>query len=175
MTPMADGYTRIEFEIPARGLIGYRGEFLTDTKGEGILNSSFLEYRPFSGVHHKRVNGALVSMENGEAAGYAIFNLQDRGRMFIKPQDKVYVGMVIGEHARPNDLDVNPIKGKQLTNVRASGSDEAIKLVPPVDMNLEKALEWIEDDELLEITPLNIRIRKKVLDPVARKRASRKK
>jgi GTP-binding protein len=175
MTPMADGYTRIEFEIPARGLIGYRGEFLTDTKGEGILNSSFLEYRPFTGVHHKRINGALVSMENGEAAGYAIFNLQDRGRMFIKPQDKVYVGMVIGEHSRPNDLDVNPIKGKQLTNVRASGSDEAIKLVPPADMNLEKALEWIEDDELLEITPLNIRIRKKVLDPVARKRASRKK
>jgi GTP-binding protein len=175
MTPMADGYTRIEFEIPARGLIGYRGEFLTDTKGEGIINSSFLEYRPFSGVHHKRINGALVSMENGEAAGYAIFNLQDRGRMFIKPQDKVYIGMVIGEHARPNDLDVNPIKGKQLTNVRASGSDDAIKLVPPADMNLEKALEWIEDDELLEITPLNIRIRKKVLDPVARKRASRKK
>jgi len=174
MTPMADGYTRLEFEIPARGLIGYRGEFLTDTKGEGIINSSFLEYRPFSGVHHKRINGALVSMENGEAAGFAIFNLQDRGRMFIKPQDKVYVGMIIGEHARPNDLDVNPIKGKQLTNVRASGSDDAIKLVPPADMNLEKALEWIEDDELLEITPLNIRIRKKVLDPVARKRASRK-
>jgi len=173
MTPMADGYTRIEFEIPARGLIGYRGEFLTDTKGEGIINSSFLEYRPFTGVHHKRINGALVSMENGEAAGFAIFNLQDRGRMFIKPQDKVYVGMIIGEHARPNDLDVNPIKGKQLTNVRASGSDDAIKLVPPADMNLEKALEWIEDDELLEITPLNIRIRKKVLDPVARKRASR--
>ena len=175
MTPMADGYTRIEFEIPARGLIGYRSEFLTDTKGEGILNSSFLEYRPFNGVHHTRVNGALVSMENGVAAGFAIFNLQDRGRMFIKPQDKVYVGMVIGEHARPNDLDVNPIKGKQLTNVRASGSDDAIKLVPPADMNLERALEWIEDDELLEITPLNIRIRKKVLDPVARKRASRKK
>jgi len=173
MTPMADGYTRIEFEIPARGLIGYRGEFLTDTKGEGIINSSFLEYRPFTGSHHKRINGALVSMENGEAAGFAIFNLQDRGRMFIKPQDKVYVGMIIGEHARPNDLDVNPIKGKQLTNVRASGSDDAIKLVPPADMNLEKALEWIEDDELLEITPLNIRIRKKILDPVARKRASR--
>jgi len=174
MTPMADGYTRIEFEIPARGLIGYRGEFLTDTKGEGIINSSFLEYRPFSGVHHKRINGALVSMENGVAAGFAIFNLQERGKLMIKPQDKVYIGMVIGEHARPNDLDVNPIKGKQLTNVRASGSDDAIKLVPPMDMNLEKALEWIEDDELLEITPLNIRIRKKVLDPVARKRASRK-
>jgi len=175
MTPMADGYTRIEFEIPARGLIGYRGEFLTDTKGEGIINSSFLEYRPFSGTHHKRINGALVSMENGVAAGFAIFNLQERGKLMIKPQDKVYVGMVIGEHARPNDLDVNPIKGKQLTNVRASGSDDAIKLVPPMDMNLEKALEWIEDDELLEITPLNIRIRKKILDPVARKRASRKK
>ena len=175
MTPMADGYTRIEFEVPARGLIGYRGEFLTDTKGEGIINSSFLEYRPFTGTHHKRINGALVSMENGEAAGFALFNLQDRGRLFIKPQDKVYVGMIIGENARPNDLDVNPIKGKQLTNVRASGSDDAIKLVPPADMNLEKALEWIEDDELLEITPINIRIRKKVLDPVARKRASRKK
>ena len=175
MNPMADGYTRIEFEIPARGLIGYRGEFLTDTKGEGIINSSFLEYRPFTGTHHQRINGALVSMENGEAAGYAIFNLQDRGKMMIKPQDKVYIGMVIGEHSRPNDLDVNPIKGKQLTNVRASGSDDAIKLVPPMDMNLEKALEWIEDDELLEITPKNIRIRKKVLDPVARKRASRKK
>ena len=174
MTPMADGYTRIEFEVPARGLIGYRGEFLTDTKGEGIINSSFLEYRPFNGTHHKRTNGALVSMENGEAAGYALFNLQDRGKLFIKPQDKVYVGMVIGEHSRPNDLDVNPIKGKQLTNVRASGSDEAIKLVPPVEMNLEKALEWIEDDELLEITPLSIRIRKKILDPVKRKRASRK-
>jgi len=173
MTPMADGYTRIEFEIPARGLIGYRGEFLTDTKGEGIINSSFLEYRPFSGVHHKRINGALVSMENGVAAGFAIFNLQERGKLMIKPQDKVYIGMVIGEHARPNDLDVNPIKGKQLTNVRASGSDDAIKLVPPMDMNLEKALEWIEDDELLEITPENIRIRKKVLDPVARKRAAR--
>jgi len=175
MTPMADGYTRIEFEVPARGLIGYRGEFLTDTKGEGIINSSFLEYRPFTGTHHTRINGALVSMENGEAAGFALFNLQDRGRLFIKPQDKVYTGMVIGENARPNDLDVNPIKGKQLTNVRASGSDDAIKLVPPADMNLEKSLEWIEDDELLEITPLHIRIRKKVLDPVARKRASRKK
>jgi GTP-binding protein len=174
MTPMADGYTRIEFEIPARGLIGYRGEFLTDTKGEGIINSSFLEYRPFNGTHHTRVQGALISMEDGVAAGYAIFNLQDRGRMFIKPQDKVYVGMIIGEHARPNDLDVNPIKGKAQSNVRSSGADEAIKLVPPVDMNLEKALEWIEDDELLEITPLNIRIRKKILNPTERKRKSKK-
>ncbi len=174
MSPMADGYTRIEFEIPARGLIGYRGEFLTDTKGEGIINSSFLEYRPFNGTHHTRVQGALISMEDGVAAGYAIFNLQDRGRMFIKPQDKVYVGMIIGEHARPNDLDVNPIKGKAQSNVRSSGADEAIKLVPPVDMNLEKALEWIEDDELLEITPLNIRIRKKILNPTERKRKSKK-
>jgi GTP-binding protein len=175
MAPMSDGYTRIEFEIPARGLIGYRGEFLTDTKGEGILNSSFLEYRPFNGVHHQRTQGALVSMENGVAAGFAIFNLQDRGRMFIKPQDKVYVGMIVGEHARTNDLDVNPIKGKAQSNVRSSGADEAIKLVPPADMNLEKALEWIEDDELLEITPVNIRIRKKILNPGERKRKTPKK
>jgi len=175
MAPMSDGYTRIEFEIPARGLIGYRGEFLTDTKGEGILNSSFLEYRPFNGVHHQRTQGALVSMENGVAAGFAIFNLQDRGRMFIKPQDKVYTGMIVGEHARTNDLDVNPIKGKAQSNVRSSGADEAIKLVPPADMNLEKALEWIEDDELLEITPVNIRIRKKILNPGERKRKTPKK
>jgi GTP-binding protein len=175
MNPMGDGQTRIEFEIPARGLIGYRSEFLTDTKGEGIMNSSFLEYRAFTGTHHTRMNGALISMEKGAAAGYAIFNLQDRGRMFIVPAQEVYVGMVIGEHARSNDLDVNPIKGKQLTNVRSSGTDDAIKLVPPMDMNLERALEWIEDDELLEITPKNIRIRKKVLDPNMRKRASKKK
>ena len=175
MNPMGDGQTRIEFEIPARGLIGYRSEFLTDTKGEGIMNSSFLEYRPFHGTHHTRMNGALVSMEKGPAAGYAIFNLQDRGRMFIVPAQEIYVGMVIGEHARANDLDVNPIKGKQLTNVRSSGTDDAIKLVPPMDMNLERALEWIEDDELLEITPKNIRIRKKILDPNMRKRSSSKK
>jgi GTP-binding protein len=114
-------------------------------------------------------------MENGEATGYAIFNLQERGKMFIKPGDKVYNGMIVGEHSRSNDLEVNPIRGKNLTNVRAAGSDEAIKLVPPVEMSLEKALEWIEEDELVEITPLNIRVRKKILDPGLRKKASRNK
>jgi len=175
MLPMGVGQTRIEFEIPARGLIGFRGQFLTDTKGEGVMNHSFLEFRPLiQGDAHKRAYGALISMENGEALGYSIFNLQDRGVMFIKPQDKVYVGMVIGEHTRSNDLDVNPIKGKQLSNVRSSGADEAIKLVPPRDNTLERALEWLEDDELLEITPKTIRIRKKVLDPTQRKRSQKK-
>jgi GTP-binding protein len=176
MLPMGVGQTRIEFEIPARGLIGFRGQFLTDTKGEGVMNHSFLEFRPLTqGEVSTRQYGALISMESGEALGYSIFNLQDRGVMFIKPQDKVYVGMVIGEHSRSNDLDVNPIKGKQLSNVRSSGADEAIKLVPPRDNTLERALEWIEDDELLEITPETIRIRKKVLDPTQRKRAQKKK
>ncbi|NPA10827.1 MAG: translational GTPase TypA [Epsilonproteobacteria bacterium] len=175
MLPLPDGSVRIEFEMPARGLIGYRGEFMTDTKGEGVLNSSFLEFRPAVTKPYTRKNGALISMENGTASGYAIFNLQERGKMFIKPGDKVYVGMIVGEHSRGNDLEVNPIKGKNLTNVRASGSDEAIKLVPPVEMSLEKALEWIEDDELVEVTPKNIRVRKKYLDPHERKRASKKK
>jgi len=173
MNPMGDGYTRVEFEIPARGLIGYRNEFLTDTKGEGVMNHSFLEFRPYSGTVVSRKNGALVSMENGEALGYSIFNLQDRGVMFIEPQDKVYGGMVIGEHSRENDLDVNPIKGKQLSNVRSSGADEAIKLIPPRDLSLELALEWIEDDELVEVTPENIRIRKRELDPSKRRRAEK--
>jgi GTP-binding protein len=143
MVPMGAGFTRLEFEIPARGLIGIRTEFLTDTKGEGVMNHSFLEFRPYSGTVESRKYGALVSMENGEALGYSIFNLQERGIMYIKPQDKVYVGMVVGEHAKSNDLDVNPIKGKALTNVRASGSDDAIKLIPPRVMSLENALEWI--------------------------------
>ncbi len=174
MVPMGEGYTRLEFEIPARGLIGIRTEFLTETKGEGVMNHSFLEFRPYSGTVESRKNGALVSMENGEALGYSIFNLQDRGIMFIKPQDKVYVGMVIGQHAKDNDLDVNPIKGKAQSNVRSSGADEAIKLVPPRTMSLENALEWIEDDELVEITPISIRVRKKELDPTVRKRTAKK-
>lgn len=171
MNPMSDGYTRLEFEIPARGLIGYRSEFLTDTKGEGIMNHSFLEFRPFSGSVESRKNGALVSMESGEATGFSLFNIQERGILFITPQTKVYVGMVIGEHSRDNDLDVNPIKAKHLTNMRSSGADEAIKLVPPRDLTLERALEWIEDDEILEVTPQNVRIRKKILEPNMRKRA----
>ena len=173
LTPMPDGTVRLEFEIPARGLIGYRSEFLTDTKGEGIMNHSFLEYRPYTGTVVSRTPGALVSMDDGEAVAFSIFNLQARGTMFIKPQDKVYNGMVIGESARPGDLEVNPLKGKQLTNMRTSGADEAIKLVPPREMTLESAMEWIEEDELIEVTPESIRIRKKDLDPIARKRTAR--
>ena len=175
MVPMGNGQTRVEFEIPARGLIGYRNEFLTSTKGEGVMNHSFLEFRPYSGSVTSRMNGALVSMEQGEGVAYSIFSLQDRGQMFISPQDKVYGGMVVGEHARENDLDVNPVKAKQQSNVRSSGADEAIKIIPKRDMSLELALEWIEDDEIVEITPISIRIRKRELDPSMRRRAAKQK
>ena len=174
MNPTGDGQTRIEFEIPARGLIGFRSQFLTDTKGEGVMNHSFLEFRPLSSGEIRRSNGALISMENGVALAYSLWNLQDRGVLFCSPQDKVYVGMIIGEHSRTNDLEVNPIKGKNLTNVRASGSDDAIKLVPPRKNTLERALEWIEEDELVEVTPENIRVRKRYLNPNVRKRMSKK-
>ena len=137
------------------------------------MNHSFLDFRPLSGEVEHRKNGALVSMETGTAMGYSLFSLQERGTLFIDVQVKVYCGMIIGEHSRPNDLDVNPIKGKPQSNVRSSGADEAIKLVPPRKMNLELALEWIENDELVEVTPTNIRIRKKYLDPTQRKRMSR--
>ena len=173
MNPMGEGYTMLEFEIPARGVIGYRSEFLTDTKGEGVINNSFLEFRPFSGSVETRSNGALISMENGETTPFSLGNIQERGVLFVPPQTKVYVGMIIGEHSRENDLDVNPIKAKHLTNMRASGSDDAIKLTPPRDLNLERALEWIEEDEILEVTPKNIRIRKKILDPTQRKRKTK--
>ena len=175
MSPTGDGQTRIEFEIPARGLIGFRSQFLTDTKGEGVMNHSFLDFRPLSGTVEQRSNGALISMENGVTLAYSLWNLQDRGVLFVDPQTKVYVGMIIGEHSRPNDLDVNPIKGKNLTNVRASGSDDAIKLVPPRKLSLERALEWIEEDELVEVTPENIRVRKRYLDPTMRRRMAKSK
>ena len=175
MTPMEEGSVRIEFEIPARGLIGFRSEFLTDTKGEGVMNHSFLDFRPFVGEVEHRKNGALISMESGKALAYALFNLQERGVLFIEPGTEVYVGMIIGEHSRPNDLEVNPIKGKNLTNVRASGSDDAIKLTPPRKMTLERALEWIEEDELVEVTPKSIRLRKRYLDPHVRKRMAKQK
>ena len=175
MIPMNDGQTRLEFEIPARGLIGYRGQFLTDTKGEGVMNHSFLEFRPYSGTVTSRMNGALISTEQGEAVSFSIFNLQDRGVMFVSPQTKVYPGMVIGEHSRANDLDVNPVKAKQQSNVRSSGADEAIKIIPARDMSLEHALEWIEDDELVEVTPISIRVRKRELDPSKRRRAEKAK
>jgi GTP-binding protein len=174
MLPMGQGFQRIEFEIPARALIGFRGQFLTDTKGEGVMNHSFLEFRPFTGAVESRSYGALISMTDGETLGFSLFGIQDRGVLFIGVQTKVYEGMIIGEHSRSNDLVVNPIKGKAQSNVRSSGADEAIKLVPPRDMSLERALEWIEDDELLEVTPKNIRIRKKYLTENERKRYSRK-
>ncbi len=175
LNPMPDGTVRLEFEIPARGLIGFRNEFLTDTKGEGIMNHSYLEYRPYSGTVESRTAGALVSMDSGEAVAFSIFNLQSRGVLFIKPQDKIYAGMVIGESARPGDLDVNPLKGKQLSNMRTSGADEAIKLITPRPVTLESAMEWIEDDELIEVTPLSVRIRKRSLDANERKRSVRDK
>jgi GTP-binding protein len=175
MVPMGEGFTRVEFVIPARGLIGFRGQFLTETKGEGVMNHSFLEFRPYtaSGVESRQY-GALTSMEDGVTLAFSLANLQERGVLFVNPQTKVYKGMIVGEHSRSNDLDVNPIKGKAQSNVRSSGADEAIKLVPPRDMNLERALEWIEDDELLEVTPITIRIRKKWLDPNDRKRYAKK-
>ncbi|SFV65837.1 GTP-binding protein TypA/BipA [hydrothermal vent metagenome] len=174
MMPMGQGFQRIEFEIPARALIGFRGQFLTDTKGEGIMNHSFLEFRPFSGEVESRSYGALISMTAGTTLGFSLFGIQDRGTLFVGVQTEVYEGMIIGEHSRQNDLVVNPIKGKAQSNVRSSGADEAIKLVPPRDMSLERALEWIEDDELLEVTPKSIRIRKKFLTENERKRNSRK-
>jgi GTP-binding protein len=174
MFPMGNGQTRVEFEIPARGLIGYRNEFLTSTKGEGVMNHSFIEFRPYSGSVTSRMNGALVSMEDGVAVAYSIFNLQDRGTIFIAPSSKVYTGMIIGEHSRENDLDVNPVKAKQQSNVRSSGADEAIKIIPHKQMSLELALEWIEDDEIVEITPKNIRIRKRELNTSLRRRAAKK-
>ncbi len=173
MIPMGSGFQRIEFEIPARSLIGFRGQFLTDTKGEGVMNHSFIEFRPFSGEVESRQYGALVSMENGTTLSFSLFGLQDRGVLFVGPQVKVYEGMIVGEHARSNDLAVNPIKGKAQSNVRSSGADEAIKLVPPRDLSLERALEWIEDDELLEVTPENIRVRKYYLTESERKRHAR--
>jgi GTP-binding protein len=174
MLPMGQGFQRIEFEIPARALIGFRGQFLTDTKGEGVMNHSFLEFRPYSGGVESRSYGALISMTDGETLAFSLFGIQDRGVLYIGVLTKVYEGMIIGEHSRSNDLVVNPIKGKAQSNVRSSGADEAIKLVPYRDMSLERALEWIEDDELLEVTPKSIRIRKKFLTENERKRESRK-
>jgi len=174
MLPMGQGFQRIEFEIPARALIGFRGQFLTDTKGEGVMNHSFIEFRPYSGGVESRSYGALVSMTAGSTLAFSLFGIQNRGTLYIGVQTEVYEGMIVGEHSRDNDLVVNPIKGKAQSNVRSSGADEAIKLIPPRDMSLERALEWIEDDEILEITPKSIRIRKKFLTEAERKRHSRK-
>jgi GTP-binding protein len=167
------GRTRLEYRIPARGLIGFQGEFMTLTRGTGLMSHIFDEYGTVKGDMEERRNGVLISQDDGQAVAYALWKLQDRGRMFVSPGDALYEGMVIGIHSRDNDLIVNPIKGKQLTNVRASGTDEAVRLVPPVELTLEKAVEFIADDELVEITPKSIRIRKRYLKEHERKRASR--
>lgn len=168
-----NGRTRLEYKIPARGLIGFQGEFLTLTRGTGLMAHIFDEYGPVKADMPGRRNGVLISAEHGEAVAYALWKLQDRGRMFSVPGDKLYEGMIIGIHSRDNDLIVNPIKGKQLTNVRASGTDEAVRLIPPVALSLESAVEFIDDDELVEITPKNIRIRKRHLLEHERKRAAK--
>ena len=170
MVPGNDGYTRLEFKVPARGLIGFRNEFLTMTRGTGIINHTFYEYEFYKGDLDKKKRGALIAMESGSSTGYSLFNFQARGTLFIGPNVEVYAGMIIGEHSRENDLVLNVIKGKKLSNVRSSGADDAIKLVPPRAFSLEQALEYINDDELLEVTPLNIRMRKKILNEVERKR-----
>ncbi len=173
MRPAGAGKTRIIAHVPSRGLIGYHGEFLTDTRGTGVLNRVFQGWAPFKGAIPGRRAGVLISMENGEAVAYALWNLEDRGRMFIGAQTKIYTGMVIGEHSRENDLEVNPLKGKKLTNVRASGTDEAVRLTTPITLSLEEAIAYINDDELVEVTPKAIRLRKRFLDPHERKRMAR--
>lgn len=162
---------RLIFNAPSRGLIGYHSEFLTDTRGTGIMNRIFKDYEPYKGEIDSRRNGVLISSENGTALAYSLWKLQDRGPMFIDANVPVYVGMIIGEHTKSNDLEVNPTKSKQLTNIRAAGKDEAIDLIPPRKLSLEQALSYIQEDELLEVTPKTLRLRKRILDPIARKRA----
>jgi GTP-binding protein len=170
MRPSGGGKVRLTFLMPSRGLIGYHGEFLTDTRGSGVMNRLFAGYGPWKGPIEGRRNGSLISTENGEAIQYALWYLQERGTLFVNPGDKVYVGMILGEHSRDSDLDVNPIKEKKLTNIRAAGKDEAMLLIPPRRMSLEQAIAYIEDDELVEVTPAAIRLRKRYLDPHERKR-----
>ena len=167
------GKTRLLFHAPSRGLIGYQSRFLTATRGTGVMNRIFHDYAPYKGDIQGRHNGVLVSNDQGAAVAYALFNLQERGVMFIDPQEAVYQGMVIGENSRDNDLDVNVLKGKKLTNVRASGSDEATILTPPRRMSLEEMMAYINEDELLEVTPESLRLRKRFLLPHERKRAAR--
>ena len=171
MRPTGAGKTRIVFHGPARGLIGYHGEFLTDTRGTGVMNRMFLEYAPHKGSVGGRINGVLISTEQGEAVTYGLWYIEERGKLFIGTGAKVYQGMIIGQNAKDNDLDVNPLKSKQLTNIRTTSKDEAVKLTPFVPMTLEQAMAYIQDDELVEVTPLNIRLRKRELLPHMRKRA----
>jgi GTP-binding protein len=173
MRPSGGGKTRVKFHIPSRGMIGYQGEFLTDTRGTGILSRIFHAYAPYKGDIEGRHNGVLISNSTGEAVAYALWNLEERGFLFIHPQTKVYEGMIIGQHSRDNDLEVNPIKGKQLTNIRTTSKDEAVRLTPPKELSLEQTMAYINEDELLEVTPKSLRLRKKELDPNMRKRAER--
>lgn len=174
MGAASGGYTRLEFSIPSRGLIGYRGEFLTDTRGNGIMNSSFSGYGPYKGDIQYRKQGSLIAFEAGEAITYGLYNAQERGTLFISPGEKVYAGMVVGQNSRAEDMEINVCKKKQLTNTRSSSADDALRLTPPRVLSLEQALEFIDTDELLEVTPVSLRIRKKILDPTARKRAAAK-
>ena len=173
MKPSGVGKTRLIAHVPARGLIGYHGEFLTDTRGTGVMNRVFSGWAHYKGAIEGRRAGVLVSIEDGETVAYALWNLEERGKMFVGPQTKVYKGMVIGEHARDNDLEVNPLKGKKLTNVRASGTDEAVRLTPHIKFSLEQAISYINNDELVEVTPANIRLRKRFLDTHERKKQAR--
>ena len=166
------GYTRLEFSIPSRGLIGYRGEFMTDTKGNGIINTIFEGYEPYKGDIAYRKQGSLIAFETGESVTYGLFSAQDRGTLFIGPGEKVYAGMVIGSCSRQEDIELNVCKKKHLTNTRSSSADEALTLVPPRILSLEQALDFIDTDELLEVTPESLRIRKRILDPTMRKRAN---
>lgn len=175
MRPSGGGKTRLRFLAPSRGLIGYHNEFLTDTRGTGIMSRLYHDYQPFKGEIQGRRNGVLVSTDNGTSVAYALWNLEERGFMFIESGVPVYQGMIIGENSRDNDLDVNPLKAKQLTNIRAAGKDDAVKLTPPRLLTLEQAIAYIEEDELVEVTPKSIRLRKRVLDPTIRKRAARQK
>ncbi|HZH47678.1 MAG TPA: translational GTPase TypA, partial [Roseococcus sp.] len=174
MRPSGGGKTRLTFIMPSRGLIGYHSEFLTDTRGTGIMNRLFHGYAPYAGVMEGRRNGSLISNVDGETTQYALFALQERGAMFVDSGTKVYTGMIIGENSRGDDLEVNPVKEKKLTNIRAAGKDDALLLIPPRKMSLEQAIAYIEDDELVEVTPSAVRLRKRHLDPNDRKRASRK-
>jgi GTP-binding protein len=175
MRPSGGGRVRLVFHAPTRGLIGYQGELLTDTRGTAVMNRLFHEYGPYRGEIVGRRNGVLISTDQGDAVAYAMWNLEDRGPMMIEPGWKVYRGMIVGEHTRGNDLEVNVLKGKKLTNIRTHSKDEAVRLTPPIQMTLEKALAYIEDDELVEVTPKSIRLRKKLLDANDRKREERRK
>ncbi|MEG7529884.1 MAG: translational GTPase TypA, partial [Hungatella sp.] len=172
MSPANGGYTRLEFEIPSRGLIGYRGEFMTDTKGNGIMNTIFDDYAPFKGELNYRKTGSLIAYESGESITYGLYGAQERGILFIGAGVKVYAGMVVGQNPKAEDIEINVCKSKKLTNTRSSGADDALKLSPPKDMSLEQCLDFIDVDELLEITPTSLRVRKKMLDPTMRKRST---